>query len=258
MNRIASTVLNVLFAACVVLSAPVSAQQQDSRERLMLPVSPSTVFCGYQSRYDTRLVIFNGSERSLEPLCFGTHCGEIEPARGAAIEGPVVLVPLPSFMYVPRETASDLRLKLVVESSHREGEASFFTELPVVREREFAHRVDLVGVRIDEGYRQTLRIYGLDVPAGTEVRMRIHDLESNEVLHEHIHPLHALADGAESAVDMAPTFSMECDLSSHDTSLRGKHLRVELQPLKSSGAKIWAFVSITNNDTQHFYTILPD
>jgi hypothetical protein len=54
---------------------------------------------------------------------------------------------------------------------------------------------------------------------------------------------------------LRPSFSMECDLSS-DIPANGRHVRIEIEPL-SEGLKFWAFVSVTNNKTQHFYTVVP-
>lgn len=55
--------------------------------------------------------------------------------------------------------------------------------------------------------------------------------------------------------DVRPSFGMECNMSDH-VPAEGQKVRIELEPV-TPGLKYWAFLSITNNKTQHFYTVLP-
>jgi hypothetical protein len=47
---------------------------------------------------------------------------------------------------------------------------------------------------------------------------------------------------------------MECDMS-HHLHVRNEKVRIELEPL-TEGLEYWALISVTNNKTQHFYTVL--
>ena len=43
---------------------------------------------------------------------------------------------------------------------------------------------------------------------------------------------------------------------SEHVEANGQKVRIELEPL-TEGMKYWSIISITNNRTQHFYTVLP-
>ena len=244
MRRLA---LVFLFVPCVAL-----AQEYD---RFLLPVTPSTVSCAYNSRYDTRLLLFNDSGSRIAPLCFAVSCDPVEAGKGRVVEGPYLPVPLPSFMYVPK--GKGLSAKLEVESSHTDGTDRFFTEIPVVGESEFRDRIELLGVRVDGAFRQTLRIFGREEDAGTTVHMYIYDVRTGALVHEHRHTMYVYPVSPSSEIASSPSFSMECNLHELDHALSGQQFRIVLVP-EDRPAKIWAFISVTNNTTQHFYNVLPE
>jgi hypothetical protein len=237
-----------IAAILLSLAAAVSLSAEEF-EKIMLPVAPSVVHCGYHSKYDTRLVAYNDADRSITQFGLGANTGTV-------VEGEHVAVPNPAFLYVPRSEAAKLQMSLIVESSDRaRPEERSYTELPIVRESDFrSSKIQIVGVRMDDGFRKTLRIYGLDGSQWTAVRVRVFPLDSNVPAYEHEYalvPSPQFADGRDSA----PSFNMECDLSDY-VSRYDRPARVEVEPL-TPGARIWAFVSVTNNVTQHFYTVVP-
>ena len=231
----------------VLLALPVAAADF---ERVLLPIAPSTVLCGYHSRFETRLVLFNqAADRAA---------GELAPLTGSEVSGPLVLTPLPAYRYIPKADADALQMRLRIESSDQEKlDERFFIDLPVVRESEFrAGKMQLYGVRVDPGFRQSLRIYGLDGHTSTEVMMRVYPMDSNVLIREEPYRLYPEGDWVDSEGRMAgPSFTMECDLS-ENWELIGRQVRIELEPVDPN-AKIWAFVSVTNNKTQSFYTVMP-
>ena len=236
----------VLFAFLVLLALPLTAAEL---ERVLLPIAPSTVLCGYHSRFETKLVVFNQGGRTV---------GELAPMTGAEVSGPLVLVPLPAYRYLEKSDAEALQMRLRIESSDQERiEERFFIDLPVVRESEFrAGKMQLYGVRVDPGFRQSLRIYGLDGHSAAEVMMRVYPMDSNVLIREEPYTLFPEGDWVDAEGRMAgPSFSMECDLSEH-TELIGRQVRIELEPMDAT-TRIWGFISITNNTTQSFYTVLP-
>ena len=238
----------------LVLALPLAAAEY---EKLMLPVAPSVVYCGYHSKYDTRLVAFNGNDRPVDRFCADEMCGALPAATGTVVLGEHIPVPKPAFLYVPRDIARDMQMSLIVESSDvlRPEERSY-TELPVVRESDFRDgKIQIVGVRMDDGFRKTLRIYGLNGSEGALVRVRVYALRASTPAYEHDYWLYPSAERTADGLDAAPSFNMECDLTGYVENY-GAPVRVELEPL-TPGAKIWGFVSITNNVTQHFYTVVP-
>ncbi len=246
--------LGIVLLACAV-AVPVCA---DEVEQLLLPVAPSVVMCARNSRYETRLVVYNQNDRAVQPRCAEDGCGAIAPKAGREIHGGPNAAPIPSFLFLPKSEADHLRLSLVVESGERDHpENNSFAELPVVRASEFREGiVNVVGVRLDAGYRQTVRIYGLDGTQYGEVMLRVYDLDTGDFLAQWMYHLWPLSDERnEDGLALRPSFGMECDMSSVIPS-NGQNVRVELEPL-TPGLKFWAFVSVTNNVTQHFYTITP-
>lgn len=245
----------LLLTLALALTLPALARDY---EKLMLPVAPSVTYCGYHSKYDTRLVAFNGAQRGIDRFCTDEICGPLAPNTGTVVIGENAGgTPPPAFMYVPKDVAADMQMTLIVESSDTlRPEERSYTELPVVRESDFrAGKIQIVGVRMDDGFRKTLRIYGLDGAKPALVRVRVYALRSNTPAYEHDYWLLPQGGANAAGLDAAPTFNMECDLSQYVENY-GAPVRVELEPL-TEGAKIWGFVSITNNVTQHFYTVVP-
>jgi hypothetical protein len=150
-----------------------------------------------------------------------------------------------------------MRMSLVVESSERSRlDERSYTEIPIVSARDFTtKKMQFVGVRVDQGFRQTVRMYGLDGDKAGKVMMRVYPMDSSVMIHECVHEISPItlektADGN----DLRPAFGMECDMSEHIPANNQK-VRIELEPI-TEGLEYWAFISITNNKTQHFYTVL--
>jgi hypothetical protein len=248
--------MRIALASLVcVLALPIFAQEM---EQILLPVAPSVVMCAYNSRYETHLVVYNQNARKVKAACAGDGCGEIGPTAGHEIVGNAASIPLPTFLYVPKADANGLRMSLIVESGDRDNlDDRSFAELPIVRASEFVSaKMSFVGVRMDPGFRQTVRIFGLDGTTYGMVQVRVYDLVTEELVYDEPMWLWPLSDErTEQDQALRPSFSMECDLSS-DIPANGHHVRIEIEPL-SEGLKFWAFVSVTNNKTQHFYTIVP-
>jgi hypothetical protein len=228
-------------------------------ERLLLPVAPSVVHCGYESRYDTRLVIFNDGGRRLETLCVDNTCASLDAGSAEEISGEFAGgLPLPLFVYVPRAELENVQMSLMVETSHREKpEERSFTEVPIVRDSDFRDgRMQFIGLRMDPDFRQTVRMFGFDPHAHGQIMMSVYSLETSKLLHSCPHDLWPLSSEVTAeGLAKRPSFGMECDMSDH-LPADGNKVRIELEPI-TPGLKYWALISVTNNTTQHFYTLLP-
>jgi len=246
MKRLAILSLVLLFAIPLVAA---------EKEKLLLPVAPSVVYCDKHSKYDTRLIAFNGNAQSVDALCEG--CEPLAAGTGTVVRGERHAMPAPAFMYVDKESAEGMQMTLLVESSDsNKPEERSYTELPIVRASDFrAGKINIVGVRMDKEFRKTLRIFGLDGQTPVPVRVRVFSIGEAWPAYQHIYWLLPQGGTSEEGLDLAPTFNMECDLSAYVGNYDDP-VRVEVEPLME-GAKIWAFVSITNNKTQHFYTVVP-
>lgn len=240
------------------LALGLSATAQEY-EQVLLPVAPSLVYCAMESRYETRLIAFNDHAVAASRFCADDRCHELAPKSGSEITNDAAgNAPLPVWLYLPKETANSMRLSLTVEASSKEHpEDRGFTELPVVRASEFTEgKLQIVGLRMDPGFRQTVRMFGLDGAMSGYVMMRAYKLSSNELLFEWPFYVGPISD--EHTADgklLRPAFGMECDISAYLHSY-GQKIRIDLESM-TRGLKYWAFLSVTNSKTQHFYTVLP-
>ena len=238
-------------ALCIValflVATTALAETPQGYERLVLSIAPSFAWCARFSRYDTRLHIFNDSGEASTPVCYQGDCASIAPRKLTTVEGPSAF-PRPAFIYVRSDMVDRVHLSLIAESTNYGLKDRAFTELPVLRERDFRRRVQLLGVRVDDGFRTTLRVYGLDVPDGAFATMRLYDMESNELLYEEIYGFEQFPN--------APAVAMECDIRNIGWWVQNRNLRIEVE---SSGddAPIYAFVSTADNATQRFTVITP-
>jgi len=230
----------------------------DDMEQILLPIEPSVVMCAHNSRFETRLVVYNENGHAVRPACADDECGEIAP--GGREVTPVSSVPAPSFLFLPKSEVEKLRMALVVESIERDHpDDRSFAELPIVNVKDFRDTtLSFVGARLEPGFRQALRLYALDGTRQSEVLVVAYDLATNVPLYWHIHTLTPLSgETNDSGQSLRPAFNMECDLSRElPQMLDGRNVRVEIEPL-TEGMKFWAFMSITNNKTQQFHTITP-
>jgi len=133
--------------------------------------------------------------------------------------------------WMRKGTAGSLAAGLRVADISREA-TSHGTEIPVVRTRDFTTgRIVLLGVPTDPRFRLTLRIYSL---AQTSEPVNVEGL-GRQVFFTPGRDLYE------------PSYAEVSDLPRTLT-------RVVIQ---SSGAPVWAFITVTNNDTQQITTISP-
>ena len=158
------------------------------------------------------------------------------------------------FMYVPTEDAASLALQLRVYDVSRDA-TNFGTEIPVVREHEMFvdEEIVLLGVPTDPRFRNTLRIYATEP---TVVTLEIHSEELNGMTQERQVSLVRNASNA-----FVPAYAQIGDLPVGAGPLR---LRIRVaapppigSPVIAPPPAVWAFVTVTNNDTQHITVISP-
>ena len=146
--------------------------------------------------------------------------------------------------YIPRQTASKLFFGLLVRDLSRRAEA-LGTEIAVVREKDFFdHPLELLNVPSDPRFRGTLRIDDLGIPPG--IHLRIQPLSGGDALVESV-VFPTGHDPASVRID---------DLTAAYPQLAGKGpLRITIDPPIPGDPSLWAFASVTNNDTQEVTTI---
>jgi hypothetical protein len=254
MNRFFSFVAAVLFAVPLLAQTP--------SERLLVPILTPPVHGAFGSEFHTDLRIANDSddivfllglsaERCL-PICLpGVFPYPLNPHQEIG-PGDITLNGTPGrFIYVASDQISALSMNLRVHDVTRGG-LNFGTEIPIVRESEFrTNEIVFVGVPTDARFRNTLRIYGESpvdvlVTVGNQapVRVRLTGGFSfpNIAFPEIFSPSYA-------AFTTFPTGSAPVRVT-----IEADPDFVTLLPIE---IPLWAFITVTNNDTQVISTITP-
>ena len=159
----------------------------------------------------------------------------------------------------PAQTAFGLRFRDLSRQATTWG-----TELPLPREGAFrSSRFSLVDVPVTEGFRQTLRIYELDgTPRSALVRIRLFRIDPDRhsvsgdpdtLLGEAVRTLSFTP--PDDLIDH-PGYAEVTDLSAIAPLGDAERLRIEIEP-DTPGLRLWAFVTVIHNETQHATVISP-
>jgi hypothetical protein len=136
------------------------------------------------------------------------------------------------------------------------------TAIPVVTDDELVRgRLQLIDVGAGPRFRQTLRIYEPDA-TGASVRVRVWGDDGNETLlgDETIVlavPAYNQRDDANAGLPYSPGYAQLDFAAKFPSASQYPRLRIEVEPI-SDATRYWAFVSITNNETQHVTLVTPE
>lgn len=266
----------VYFA--VVFTAPALLAQDPSLQytRVLLPIVLKTPIPGaLGSLWTTEFLVSNTSAAPVSVFPYysgGVQCGEcpnplLSPKStgspfvrtDAAVRG--------TFLYIDRVHSSDIEMSLRVRDLSRVSQ-TWGTAIPIVREDEFrSQATSIIDIPNDPDFRSTLRIYGLDGRDATPLSVRLYGrneatgnpfgIVADSLLGETTLTLSVDPDTQPSA--LYPTRPAFLELSGFDSvgNPQGfRRLRVEITPLRE-GKRVWAFVSVTNNTTQHVTVLSP-
>ncbi len=162
------------------------------------------------------------------------------------------------FIYVPNplvgSTFMSLRIRDVSEDA-----TSYGAELPIVPTREFANTFTLIDIPNEPRYRATLRVYGASDSPQT-VRVSIFDPDRVEAVKTFTVQLEGILHIVADPFPKDPAYA-QIDLLTDDIRFLRKPLRIEVDNMGANVSPpppaIWAFVSITNNETNQVTTITP-
>lgn len=238
-----------------------------SVERILLPVVVSRSTGAFGSEWESELTVHSeaGGLRSLSVAWAGCQItcpgepvsldrGATRTFRGAIYYDQTASRP-GALLYAIRNEADLFSFSLHIMDRSRSA-TNAGTEIPVIRERElYAGRIILLNVPFKSGFRNLLRIYDPfpldDTPV---VRVRVISVD-NEILLERSIGLESLP--SNPLVPAYPGYAQLADFGDVQSRLgSGQNARIEIEPL-TPGLKFWAFVAVTNNDTQHVTTITP-
>lgn len=192
---------------------------------------------------DTSCYLFSPTVYPLFPF-------PLQPSGGEHILLPDCNESVSRLFWVPKGTdtlAANLRVRDVTRETSSHG-----VEIPVVHRDDFSDsRISLLGVPIESRFRNTLRIYSL--ARGEQlINLQIGD-EGHQVF------LPAAADWFHPAELTFTDFPLPEELPAGQATIR---VVVDV-PFNPGGPEqtivpIWAFVTVTNNDTQQITTITPN
>jgi hypothetical protein len=229
----------------------------DHFETILLPILTPPVKGAFDSEFHTTLLASSARTSYRTVHLYGLRAECLPPPRQCNAPDPLTPLRLPyaeavplrvvmsgtpgRFIYVPEGELHRLSLNLRVQDVTRAA-LNFGTEMPIVRERDFqTNRIVLLGVPADPRFRNTLRIYST---RATSMRVTVGEHPPFDIFlpagRDMFEPAYA------SFVDFPPT-SGPVDVTIEPTP---NMLPVVPPPF-------WAFITVTNNETQLITTITP-
>jgi hypothetical protein len=247
-----STLTSLLFA--LLFASSLSAADPLPRERILLPLLTPPVHGAFGSEFHTKLRIYNHFDDAIDltgiaPVCNLSACPTPSTSIGPESEvDDIELSGSPGrFFTVLASHARHLSFHLRVSDVTRAA-LNFGTEIPVVRENEMTTgTLHLIGVPADARFRKTLRIYATE---GTFLWVSFTD--GVETILRTV----VLAPGRDA---FEPAYAMISDFPTFASGAKQITVTIEPPPLLHPLPQppYWAFVSVTNNETQVITTITP-
>jgi hypothetical protein len=262
----------VLFTGYALAAVQARAQEAGiAYEKVLLPLQVYTPRPGaFGSLWVTQLKILNSAAVPVSLYPVDMSDGIICQPCPAPVIAPNITQSLriqedrPSrrgvFLNVDQRYIDDVQITLRAQDLSRSAQ-TFGTALPVVRERNFLNKTQsLIDVPTDSKFRQTLRIYSLDTARDAPVQISLFALSApngqpvNDVFlgsmdTELFFDRTVNGGFAPASVEIGDLAAI-APLGSYD------RIRIDITPLDAI-TRIWAFVSITNNETQDVTVIEP-
>ncbi|HYR26951.1 MAG TPA: hypothetical protein VEU30_00710 [Thermoanaerobaculia bacterium] len=163
------------------------------------------------------------------------------------------------FVYVRKPDQEKVHVNARVYNTTTQGTTAG-SELPIVDNEEFTSGpVDLIGIPLDPVYRQLLRVYDTQESGETTVSIRVYAGAETEPRATLVRTLvrSEYAQLTTTARLWTHPGYAQIDLRELAEAMAGaKTMRIEVIP-QSGASRIWAFVTTTNNETQHVTTTTP-
>ncbi|HET7435274.1 MAG TPA: IPT/TIG domain-containing protein [Thermoanaerobaculia bacterium] len=225
-------------------------------DRRLLPVLAREAPGAFAAVWDDELVVRNAT--SYEFYVPAVYCPPgispcpsffAQPHTTSTVRVVQVDQPGPAaFIHVPKPLSDSVFMNYRIRDLSRQSQ-TWGTELPVVSvERDYRKSVRILDIPGSSPFRAKLRIYGPNV---YPVRVHVKVFEENgpPLIDETI-DLRGLIAAVVVEIPSGPSYA-ELDLPTDRAS--GKRLRAEV----SADIPIWAFVAVTNNETQHVTALTP-
>ncbi|MFL6245663.1 MAG: hypothetical protein ACJ74H_06540 [Thermoanaerobaculia bacterium] len=224
---------------------PADAPLPEFFERILIPV----IYNGpgaHGSIWATEVSMRNNNPHRVEPWRGHALFDSIASGTPLRLDASVS-APTGTFLIVPREAAAALKFNALIRDVSRE-QLGFGTEIPVVRESDFSlEAIELLNVPLSPAFRRMLRIYSLSsVPQ--LVLVKVYSMDTGHPIDQKFVTL--VSEGpyrpSVAVLDLEQTFP-RLDVSG----------RVGITIDRHVGPPAWAFVSVTNNETQQVTVISP-
>jgi hypothetical protein len=248
----------------VFMSLRAAAQSVPETEIVLAPVFGAARAGEFGSSWLTTFVVRNNATvpAYFRPLpCVFEACppgAQVPPQT--SFEPPAGSVPYDggALFYVQKDVAALFSYDLHTRDTSRQS-SDAGVEIPVVREGDArTTTIVLPNVRLDALFRPRLRIYDIDAVEGRSVRVVFFAVNGTEPLASVIVSL--VSPTPRSGADVYPRepgFAYVANWTDRFPALQNvSAVRIEIVPL-TSGMRFWAFVTITNNTTQHVTIISP-
>ena len=258
-----------LLCCFLLAAAAVARANQPPLERFLVPIYlADTVEGAFASRWASELRILNtgtndawvvnlGSMNptgffSTAPLRPGVEMAGLRLHNASSVENPGAI------LLVVSPFVDQLVFQARVRDTSR-GAEGWGSWVPVVRESGVSFGpVHLLNVPLDDRYRQMLRVYDFDRRPGRAVRVRVFatrpdaqfPAEADPLLTEFVVPLEPIG-----AV-YQPSYAQVANLARLPALAGYDRVRLSIQP--EGNFKIWAMVSVTNNETQEVTMVVPN
>lgn len=250
----------------------------------LVPIRPGELRGANGSHWKTELTAHNGTDSDVPPRVVPVMTGPnafVDVAAGTSRRldldpGAVPAIFEGLFLYVPEPLADAMTLKLRVRELSRDAEG-WGVEVPVVPlSTGFQSRVRLLDVPVDPRYRTLLRIYGehntyldvwnFDFPTGA--RVYAYSMATGALIEKRQVVLHEPAPFIRHHPAAFPFVASSLAIDPITSAVRASgedRVRIEVEWVGDHNSRItppifgsvWAFVSVTNNNTQQVTLITP-
>ncbi|MBW3566314.1 MAG: hypothetical protein KY459_16530 [Acidobacteria bacterium] len=254
-----SGLITIIFLSVSIFSAVPALSQgfdEEESEVYLLPVVAKELPGAHGSIWQSELVVANNASHTIFvdtlEICF-TLCTPKEFPAGSIRLIPTMPQPggLPGLLLYTTHGADAPTFNLRMQDLSRQAQ-TWGTQIPVVARSEMSSApIFLLNVPLTSGFRQTLRVYMPSTNEGMNVVVSVlHPQNETVVLGQAVlsvdggshpyKPAYAQLDGVQSIISSSEIPST-----------------VNIKIVPERDLPFWAFISVTNNETQHVTTIVP-
>ena len=164
-----------------------------------------------------------------------------------------------AFLYMPKGASASLAIRVRDLSKNA---TSFGAEIPVVRDSDYRSSIEFLDIPTDPKYRSTLRIYGPD-PVPHKLTVSVFSEKTGALIEEYEVELKGIVNAAPERFPLNPSYA-ELDPLSPAVRASGESVRVVVYSVMwwilmspPPPYPVYAFMTVTNNETQQITVIEP-